>query len=207
MHFRHNGCSLLGGAVKGRPPFAALLWFGCAVAIAVVPRARVDARPARSGSLSLKAQTKRLSVLDYYYLLPSLGTGASSTRREKRETIQPRYHPVIDAANDYMRFHPDSSPTEQLAVFRARGKADLIADSLPDFETDYNYFALYELRNGKMRDVTRQMLPIPARTNEFLYELPRFGTTIRVFRFSFEKRSRHHVFDLQWRGGRLVKVP
>ena len=71
-------------------------------------------------------------------------------------------------------------------MFRARGEADLLAVSSPDFESDYNDFTLYRLWNGRLRDVTRQMLPMPSRTDRLLYELPEFGTTIKVFRFDFK---------------------
>jgi hypothetical protein len=152
------------------------------------------------------AATKRLSVTDYYYLLPYIGNGGSATRQEKRETLAAN-HPVIDVKHDYMDFQPDSSPREQLAVFRARGKADVIASSMPDYHSDYNAFTLYRLEKGKLKDVTRQVLPVPARTGSFLYELPRVGTTIRVYRFDIVKESRRHAFDLQWRQGRFIKTP
>jgi len=82
----------------------------------------------------------------------------------------------------------------------------LLADSLPDFMSDYNAFILFRLQNGRLRDVTRQMLPMPPQTDRLLYELPRSGTTIGVYRFNLDTQSRRHVFDLQWRGGRFVKV-
>ena len=145
-------------------------------------------------------------MVDYFYLLPWIGIGYPATRREKRELLQPQNSPTIDLQHDYLLVHPDSSPAQQLAVFRARGKADLLAVSLPDFKSDYNSFALYRLRNGRLHDVTRHVLPAPARTNDFLYELPRFGTTIRVFRFNLDTQSRRHTFDLRWRAGRFVRI-
>lgn len=72
--------------------------------------------------------------------------------------------------------------------------------------SDYNAFILFRLQNGRLRDVTRQMLPMPPQTDRLLYELPRSGTTIGVYRFNLDTQSRRHVFDLQWRGGRFVKV-
>ncbi len=157
-----------------------------------------------------KAQTRRLSVIDYFNLLPSYGISDSTTRKERRELLQfgtdPDTNPTIDVRSDYLLIHPDSSPAEQIAVFRAHGKSDVVAVSMPDSESDYNNFALYRLQNGKLRDVTRQMLPVPLRIDNFLYVLPENGTTIRVFKFNLGDVSGRHAFDLQWRGGRFVKV-
>ena len=153
-----------------------------------------------------KAQAQRHSVIDYFYLLPSLGFVGRVGRQEARQLLEPERSPVIDIPHDYLVVHPDSAPAEEIAVFRAQGKPDLIADSSPDFESDYNNFTLYRLRNGKLRDVTRQVLPMPPNTEHLLYELPRLGTTIRVFRFNLDTQSRYHVFNLQWRGDRFVKV-
>ena len=168
---------------------------------------RVDAKPLHGA----KAQTRRLSVIDYFNLMPSYGIGDSTTPKERRELLQfgtdPNTNPTIDVRNDYLLIHPDSSPAEQIAVFRARGKSDVVAVSMPDSESDYNDFALYRLQNGKLRDVTRQMLPVPLRIDNFLYVLPENGTVIRVFKFNLGDASGRHAFDLQWRGGRFVKVP
>ncbi|MBV9471098.1 MAG: hypothetical protein JO316_01110 [Abitibacteriaceae bacterium] len=176
------------------------------VSILLTNAMQVQAKPARFHPRQAHTQTKRLTVLDYFYLLPSLGIGYKATQHEKRELLQSQNHPIVDVRHDYLLFHPDSSPAEQLAVFRTHGKTDLLADSLPDSDSDYNSFGLYRLQNGKLRDVTRQMLPLPAHTERFLYELPRLGTTIHVYSFNLDKQSRHHAFDLQWRGGRFIKV-
>jgi hypothetical protein len=153
-----------------------------------------------------ESQAQRRSVIDYFNLLPSLGIGYPATWQEKYQLLQANNHPIVDVRHDYLLVHPDSSPTEQIAVFRTRNKTDLLAVSIPDFESDYNDFTLFRLQHGRLRDVTVQVLPMPPNTARFLYELPRFGTTIRVFRFDLETESRRHVFDLRWRGGRFVRV-
>ncbi len=176
-----------------RKQFVAIILLGCFVGPCVfLPNAA--------------AQTQPRNVVDYFNLLTWLGIGYPATQQNKRELLQTENHPIIDTRHDYLLVHPDSSPTEQLAVFRARGKADLLAVSLPDYQSDYNNFVLYRLENGTLRDVTRQTLPMPAQIDRYLYELPQNGTTIRVFRFNMETQSRCHAFDLQWRGGRFVKV-
>ncbi len=185
------------------------LAFGCLATCLILLSSAVrdEARPIPMPANRTEARVQRLTVVDYFNLLPTLGIGYPGTRQEKRELLQPGNHPIVDVGHDYMLVHPDASPAEQIAVFRARREAALVAVSLPDFQGDYNGFALYHLYSGRLRDVTRQMLPMPVDTDHFLYELPRFGSTIHVFRFSVDKQWRHHVFDLQWRGGRFVRVP
>ena len=157
----------------------------------------LDARPRQA------AKTKRLSVLDYYFLLPHISIGGNDTRQEKQQLLRPENKPIVDLKNDYLSVQPDSFPRAQIAVFR--GGADVVAYSAPDYRSDYNHFALFRLQNGKLRDVTEQLLPFPVRDDRFLYELPRLGTTIRVFSFNIEKQSRKPAFDLVWRRGRFVK--
>ena len=189
-----------------RKPFVVALCLLAELAVGAPLPTRSQAKPTSAQPRRAKAPAKRRSVIDSFYLLSHFGIGRG-TRREKSAALQPRHHPIIDLRHDYLQVHPDSSPAEQIAVFRARGKSDLIADSMPDSVSDYNFFALYRLQDGRLKDVTRQTLPMPARTGTFLYELPRIGTTIRVFRFDLKTASRRHAFDLKWRGGRFVKVP
>lgn len=175
---------------------------GCVFLVASICIAPTHAEPLHRKT----ERTQRFSVIDYFNLLPFYGIEDTTTPKERRELLQTNAQPIVDVRHDYLLIQPDSAPPEQIAVFRTLGQADLLAVSLPDSESDYNDFALYRLRGGKLHDVTQQMLPMPARTDRLLYELPRFGTTIKVFRFSLEKQSRRHAFDLQWRRGRFVKV-
>lgn len=194
-------------ATKMRPKKLSVA-FGYLVVLSafLFDEARIEARPVPSHIYCGEAQARRHSVIDYFYLLPSLGIGGSGTRQEKRELLQADNRPVIDVRHDYLLVHPDSSPAEEIAIFRGRNNADLVADSLPDYQSDYNAFTVYRLKHGRLRDVTQQVLPMPPDTDHLLYELPRFGTTIRVFRFDLDRETRRHVFDLQWRAGRFVKI-
>lgn len=179
--------------------FLLTILLGAGALNAAAPDSNAKPRPA--------ARAKRRSVLDYYYLLPYLGNFGNDTRREKSELLKPSsnegFTPIVDLRHDYIEVGPDSAPVEQIAVFRSGGP-DLIATSSPDYESDYNGFQLWRLQNGKLRDVTRQVLPFPVRPNELAYELPRVGTTIHVFRFSLEPKTRKPAFDLLWRRGRFV---
>lgn len=194
-----------------RERFVNLVLFSACLILFFASASNVTGAEARLMPLhSVKTQPQRRSVIDYFNLLPSYGIGDSSTRQERHALLQlgtdPDTNPIIDIRHDYLVIHPDSSPVEQIAVFRARGKSDLLAVSMPDSQSDYNDFALYHLHNGKLRDVTCQMLPTPPQTDRLLYLVPEFGTTIRVFRFNIGDKAGRHAFDLQWRGGRFVKV-
>ena len=155
---------------------------------------------------SAKNDAKRHNVLDAFYLLPGIGAlEINSSRKWRREMLQPKYKPIIDLNHDYLKFRADASPDQEVAIFRYRG-AELVATSTPDSVSDYNAFHLYRFSNGKLREVTEKELPIPARADNYLYELPRIGTTIRVYKFDLSKQKRWHAFDLKWRGGRFVKA-
>lgn len=144
------------------------------------------------------------NVLDFYYLLPYVGN-TPKTKSQRRELLNHKNKHILDFKNDYIEVNPDSFPTQQLAVFRYRG-TELVATSTPDSHSDYNNFYLYRLREGKLHEVTDKELGFPARTGAYLYELPRYGTTIPVYLFSLEKQSRRHVFDLKWEKGRFTRV-
>ncbi len=94
---------------------------------------RDEAKPIPMPANRTKARVQRLSVIDYFNLLPSLGVGYPGTRQEKRELLQHENHPIIDVGHDYLLVHPDSSPAEQIAVFRARREAALVAVSFARF--------------------------------------------------------------------------
>ena len=174
-----------------------ILSLAVAAALAIVA---LEAAPPRAFS---KDSAKRHNVLDYFFLLPAIGISGYEGK-QRRELLKAPYEPIIDLPHDYISVNPDSSPREQIAVFRYKG-AELVAQSAPDYQSDYNGFALYRLRNGKLREVTAQELPVPARAGNYLYELPRIGTTIRVYSFDLNKQTRRHAFDLVWRGGKFVK--
>lgn len=152
-----------------------------------------------------KDKAKRHNVLDAFYLLPYVGN-TNPTKTERREMLAAKYHPIIDLKNDYLKVQPDSCPAQQVAIFRDQG-TEVVAVSISDYSSDYNTFNFYRLRDGKLREVTAKELPVPVRQNKYLYELPRIGTTIRVYKFDLHQQKRWHAFDLKWRGGRFVKAP
>ena len=172
-----------------------------AASLAVVALA---ATPPRAFS---KTNAKRHNVLDAFYLLPGIGAlEINVPRKWRNEMLQPQYKPIIDLRHDYLKFRADASPDQEVAIFRYHG-TELVATSTPDSTSDYNAFHLYRFGQGKLREVTKQELPVPARTGSYLYELPRLGTTIHVYQFDLDKQARWHAFDLKWRGGRFVKAP
>ncbi len=99
---------------------------------------RTSAKP-RGASIAL-----RRSVLSYYFLLPYLGNDGYEAQSQKRALLKANgegFTPIVDLRHDYIEEQPDSSPVEQIAVFRGGGR-DLVATSGPDYESDYNSFHL-----------------------------------------------------------------
>ena len=62
----------------------------------------------------------------------------------------------------------------------------------------------YRFKNGKLRDVTSQVLPVAFKSTH-IAELPRIGTTIRVTEENPETADQKHAYNLLWRGGRFVR--
>lgn len=156
------------------------------------------------GGAAPKAKIARHSVLDYFYLLPFVGNTPKTTAERRELLSHPDKH-ILDLKNDFIEVETDSYPPLQAAVFRYQG-AELVAVSVPDYRSDYNAFHLYRLRNGRLQDVTAKELPMPARTNDYLYEVPRYGTTMRVYRIDLENQRRYPAFDLKWRGGKFIPI-
>lgn len=169
---------------------AVAAWLACSIVGATSPRA------------FSKDGAKRHTVLDYFFLLPYVGN-TDPTRAERREMLAAKYLPIIDLKNDYLKVQPDSAPAQQIAVFRYRG-TELVGVSSPDFRSDYNNFNFYRLRNGKLRDVTKQVLGARRTAEKYLVELPRYGTTIRVYTYDIDTQARKFAHDMNWHNGKFV---
>ena len=114
---------------------------------------------------------------------------------------------LVDNAHDYVSFPGDGAQARmQMALFRYNGQV-LVAvyleavDGLLDF---------LRYTHGHWRNVTRQVMPV-AFSGDNVYELPRYGTRIRVTANKFNDETQERVsktgrwlYDLVWRQGRLV---
>lgn len=140
---------------------------------------------------------RRHSVLEFYNLLPSryfLGDN-------RRVMLTKDRAPIVDNAHDFLLASGEAGqPGLQVAVFRFRGTETVGVAAAYEMFGELNF---YRLRNGRLHDVTQQVLP--RRFGQYqVAELPRIGTTIRILNENPETIDEKLAYRLQWRGGRFV---
>jgi hypothetical protein len=142
---------------------------------------------------------RRHTVTQFFNLLPARYF-AGISRREKLGK-----KPVIDRAHDYMETRGEGDDAAlDIRVFRFAGQETVgVFVTHADGGGELNF---YRLQNGRLRDVTLQVLPRPFKQQ--VAELPRTGTTLRVLnRRASGMKPGTVASNLEWRGGRFVAKP
>jgi hypothetical protein len=152
------------------------------------------------------ADEKKLTVVDYYLLLPD-----KTFEAPPRSWLQNAA--VVDKENGYMNITGDGAqPNFEVALFRYRDGRPLLAVCEGELEGDDRVaLNFYELgKDGKLRPVSRKIFPIsdqwaseePNKKYEDLrFELPRHGRTV-VVRSAKTKKVLHRV---TWTGEKFVQ--
>lgn len=150
-----------------------------------------------AGSLSTRLNPH--TVLDYYRLLPNKYFEASEEERIKW-MLDPRRGAIVDVKNGYLYAPGDGAQTcIYVCLFKKSDKSYLIAVKTHPPDTDEDtYLDFYVLKSGKLLDVTKTVLPVPV-NEELKYELPRYGTTIRV-----RNKAGRRIYDLLWASDRFT---
>ena len=158
-------------------------------------------------ALPASAKPQRRSVLDYFKMLPSSWFSESGQSRMKQlregfnSQIPASRRCVVDLKNDFLRFNADAMGLMDVAVFRFQGR-DTVG-VLNDYEG--TTLSFWRERNGRLVDVTKQVLPFRIR-GPVTHELPRVGTTIRVWKGGWpNKPTRRAAALFRWRGGHFVR--
>lgn len=153
--------------------------------LTLTPMTIVSAAPKKS------QQTTRRSVTDYFKLLPARFFEVDN----RNVLLQKNRLPIVDLKNDYLKTSGDGGqPTLEIAVFRYRGKETVAVSSL---YTMGNSFELLRYENHKWRTVTDDLSPMVSK-NDLRYVIPRYGTTIKVF-----KSNGTHLANLYWEKGQF----
>ena len=137
--------------------------------------------------------SKPRTVLDYYLLLPDKYFEADKEQRVKW-MLDPKRGAIVDVKNGYIYAPGDGAQTRiYVCLFRRAEGNYLIAvkTHAPDTK-EYTNLDFYVYENGSFVDVTQAVLPV-AVNEELRYEMPRYGTTIKVS----NKRGRK-VYELVW---------
>jgi len=140
------------------------------------------------------ADQQRLSVVDYFLLLPP------NTFEGQQPWLEIMKEPgggLIDTANGYSRCTGDGAqPAFQVALFRFADGRSLLAVSSGELEgPDSVFLEFYELgRDRRMHKVSRKIFPVPDGDNrEFI--LPEKGRIVVVKEGKKGKISRRFEWD------------
>ena len=163
---------------------------------------------------SVSAQTRADSVLrKIFKAIPSDYFSIACCDGNADEFIK-KYVKVEDNANGYMEGADDQEDPQyssfEMALFPRPDGSYLVGfHSEAQRWSDY-YFLDY--RNGKLRNISKT---IPLYSMENVYELPRQGKTIRVYRKKYDHPGRplgadnsvkkgRALYDLEWQNGKFV---
>ncbi|MGQ9896461.1 MAG: hypothetical protein ACUVR8_02725 [Acidobacteriota bacterium] len=137
-----------------------------------------------------------LNIPDIY--LPSI------PRAQRRKLLRPAHVVVRDERNGYLQIAGDAGrPTVTIAKFRKSQGTYLIA-----FTADFEMGSECKLLDEQFVDVTQELIPDYHKCDDFedpdcyVYELPRYGTTIVVKDGQGRERYR-----LGWRGNCFERLP
>jgi len=163
-------------------------------------------------ALTTNAQTKQpRTVRDFFNLLPQRyfaleGCAANPTKsscdKARREYVK-NYLEVEDTPNSYWKSGCDGAQSCLTMALFKRADATYIVALKVEFESGSdNYFLEY--KGGRWSDISKQVVPNFSKNN--IYELPRTGTTIKVF--AVDKSGEipakgKKLYNLVWKNGKF----
>ena len=142
------------------------------------------------------------TVVDFFLLVPDQYLPYYDLEFRKEFVQGKRRGTIIDVPHGFLSWDAsDSSEYFEFAIFKKSDGGYVIAYSSPYDSQGPNYsdFLLLSYKEGKWRDVTKALLPVP-HDRELTYGLPREGREIFV---ASEDASVRYV--LAWTGDRFVK--
>jgi len=153
------------------------------------------------------------TVRDFFNLLPQkyfLLEGCESQKdkncdKARREYVK-NYLEVEDTANGFWKSGCDGAQScLQMALFKRPDKTYIVAVQTLNESDETNYFLEY--KNGKWFDISAQV--IPEFSDKNIYELPRQGTTIEVFKKDFPEPEYSErgakIYNLEWKDGKFSR--
>ncbi len=161
-----------------------------------------------------ETQTKQpRTVRDFFNLLPQKYFPLEgcepqkdvNCERARREYVK-NYLEVEDTANGYWKSGCDGAQTcLQMALFKRSDTTYIVAVQTLNETEETNYFLEY--RDGKWSDISAQVIPDFSDKN--IYELPRKGTIVKVFKKNFPEPEYSErgakIYDLEWKDGKFVR--
>jgi hypothetical protein len=152
------------------------------------------------GSHLANGQTaKPRTVRDYYLLLPDKYFEANPEQRINW-MLDPKRGAILDVKNGYLLAPGDGAQMSiTVCLFKNHDGTYTIGVDATYWEgADYSRLSFYRYVGGNLVDVTKSIVPV-ALPEEHWYEMPRYGTTIRV-----ATQKRRHLYALVWNRRRFI---
>jgi hypothetical protein len=167
-----------------------------------------------SESETAASQTKQpRAVRDFFNLLPQKYftlEGCEPARdknceRARRDYVK-SYLEVEDAANGYWKSSCDGAQScLRMALFKRPDNTYVVGVHTLHEADETNYFLEY--KGGQWFDISAKIVPEFSDRN--IYELPRYGTTVEVFKKNFPEPEFSErgpkIYELQWKNGKFTK--
>lgn len=158
-------------------------------------------RIGRAQKSPVSTLTEPKTVVDFFTLLPSRYFGGVLNEAKPRERLRllNGAHSVVDVKNGYLFAAGDGAQQSlTLCLFKRADKSYVIAVSDNDRVVFDPFLDFYEYRNGRLRNITKSVLPVAYRSH-LDYTLPRYGMTIHVT----DSKDRP-VYNLVWKQDHFV---
>ncbi len=165
--------------------------------LTLVPGSRPVVPTERSGKTEVVSHVPE-TVRDYYALLPD--SYFEGDLKERLTVMLHRPGAVVDIRNGFLHAVGDGAQTDvDVCLFKRSDRTYLVAVNYNDDDGVFATFLdFYMFENGRLRDVTGSILPIPF-DETLKYELPRKGTTIVV-----KNGAGTTVYRFIWGGDRFT---
>jgi hypothetical protein len=149
------------------------------------------------GAQSVHPQT----VLQFYSLLPDKYFEANYEQR-MNWMLDPKRGAVVDLERGYLYAPGDGAQsTIYVCLFHKANGSYLVGVKSSHWEDiEYTDMVFYLYKDQRFVDVTKSVLPVAPR-EELKYEMPRYGTTIKV-----RNRNGRRLYDLIWTRDRFRLV-
>jgi len=146
---------------------------------------------------SFARQSSPKDVVEFYLAIP--GKFYEPDRKHREEMLREESGRIIakDVKNGYLAISGDAGdPGIVLAIFKKSDGQYIVGLNVYDEMTEQFYFLRRD--NGVWRDISSEI--VPEYDKRLKYELPRYGTTVKVTNKAGKK-----LYDLVWNQGRFVK--
>ena len=170
----------------------------------------VETTPVQNSSANQPKTVREFFMLlpQKYFLLEGCEPQKDKDCQKAKNDYLKNYLDVEDTANGYLSGGCDGAQScLDMALFKRPDGTYIVGLTTSAEMMDENYFLEY--KDGKLIDASSRIVPQFSKKN--MYELPRYGTTVKVFaKKVLEKGDDYEVtergeklYDLEWKDGKF----